>query len=99
VVTKVERKTSEQLSVAIIKRLMPIASRVKTVTLDNGKEFAGRKQNDESLGSTVYLVDPFARWLRESNENFNGLLPYYIEKKRPSSTTTVMEFKMNESRF
>jgi IS30 family transposase len=96
VVTKVERKTSEQVSAVIIKRLEPIASRVKTITFDNGKEFAGHRQIDESLGSTAYFADPFASWQRGSNENFNGLLRQYIPKKRHLSTVSDVELKMIE---
>lgn len=97
VLTKVDRKTSEQVSTAIIKRLKPIASRVKTITFDNGKEFAGHRQIDQSLGSTAYFADPFASWQRGSNENFNGLLRQYIQKKRRLSTVTDEELKIIEN--
>ena len=96
VVTKVERKTSEQVSAAIIKPLEPVASRVKTITFDNGKEFAGNRRINESLGSTAYFVDPFASWQRGSNENFNGLLRQYIPKKRRLSTVSDVELKIIE---
>ncbi len=69
VVTKVNRKTSDQVSSAIVKRLKPLASRVKTITYDNGKDLAGHKANDQSLGSTAYFADPFASWHCRSNEN------------------------------
>ena len=99
VVTKVNRKTSDQVSAAIIKRLKPLASRVKTITYDNGKEFAGHKAIDQSLGSTAYFADPFASWQRGSNENYNGLLRQYIPKKRHLSTLTDAELKMIEDRL
>ena len=99
VVTKVNRKTSDQVSAAIVKRLKPLASRVKTITYDNGKEFAGHKAIDQSLGSTAYFADPFASWQRGSNENYNGLLRQYIPKKRHLSTVTDAEFKMIEDRL
>jgi IS30 family transposase len=38
---KVEKKTSELVSSAIVDKLQPMAARVKTLTFDNGKEFAG----------------------------------------------------------
>jgi IS30 family transposase len=99
VVTKVNRKTSDQVSAAIVKRLKPLASRVKTITYDNGKEFAGHKAIDQSLGSTAYFADPFASWQRGSNENYNGLLRQYIPKKRHLSTVTDEELKMIEDRL
>jgi transposase, IS30 family len=99
VVTNVNRKMTDQVSAAIVKRLKPLASRVKTITYDNGKEFAGHKAIDQSLGSTAYFADPFASWQRGSNENYNGLLRQYIPKKRHLSTVTDAELKMIEDRL
>lgn len=97
--TKVKRKTSDQVSAAIVKRLKPLVSRVKTITYDNGKEFAGHKAIDQLLGSTAYFSDPFASLQRESNENYNGLLRQHIPKKRHLSTVTDAELKMIEDRL
>ena len=99
VMSKVNRKTSDQVSAAIIKRLKPLAWRVKTITYDNGKEFAEHKFIDASLGSKAYFADPFASWQRGSNENYNGLLRQYIPKKRRLSTVTDEELKMIEDRL
>ncbi len=60
VVTKECRKTSKHVSATTINRPEPIASRLKTITFINGKEFEGHRQVDESLGSTADLADPFA---------------------------------------
>ena len=99
VLMKVNHKTSELVSAAVIKKLEPIRDRVKTITFDNGKEFAEHARIDEALGSTTYFADPFSRWQRGSNENFNGLLRQYIPKKRPLSTVTDEELKMIERRL
>jgi transposase, IS30 family len=56
---------------------------VKTLTFDNGKEFAVHSRIDTGLQSKTEFVDAFASWQRGSNENFNGLLRQYIPKKRP----------------
>jgi IS30 family transposase len=96
---KVNRKTSDQVSAAIIQRLKPIASRVKTITYDNGKEFASHRAIDQSLGTTAYFADPFASWRRGSNKNYNDLLRQYIPKKRHLSTVTDEELKMIEDRL
>ncbi len=93
---KVDRKTFEQVSAAIIDRIKPVAARVKTITFDNGTEFAGHKLINPSLGSTAYFADPFASWQHGSNENYNGLLQQYIPKKRRLSTVIDQELKMTE---
>ena len=99
VLMKVNHKTSELVSAAVIKKLEPIRDRVKTITFDNGKEFAEHARIDEALGSKTYFADPFSSWQRGSNENFNGLLRQYIPKKRPLSTVTDEELKMIERRL
>jgi len=93
-IRKVTNKTSELVGNAIITELKPLTSLVKTITFDNGKEFAEHQRIDSELKSTTYFADPFASWQRGSNENFNGLLRQYIPKKRPLSTVTEEEIKM-----
>ncbi len=88
VLAKVENKTADLVSTAIIKRLMPISERVQTLTYDNGKEFANHASIDKALGSTTYFADPYSSWQRGSNENLNGLIRQYIPKSRPLSTVT-----------
>jgi IS30 family transposase len=99
VMAKVTNKTSELVSSAIVDKLKPMAVRVKTLTFDNGKEFAGHAYIDEQLQSTAYFARPFASWERGSNENFNGLLRQYIPKKRSMSTVSDEEIRMIQNRL
>lgn len=64
------------------------------MTFDNGKEFSEHDRIDTALQSTMYFADPFTRWQRGSNENFNRLLRQYIPKKRLLSTVTDKELRM-----
>ena len=52
----------------------------KTLTVDNGKEFAEFKRIQLKTGLTVYFADPYAAWQRGTNENTNGLLRRYFPK-------------------
>ena len=81
VMSKVVNKTSDLVSSAIVDKLKPLAARVKTLTFDNGKEFAGHGQINEQLQSTAYFARSFAIWELGSNENLNGLLRQYVPKK------------------
>ena len=99
VMAKVEKKTSELVSSAIVDKLQPLAARVKTLTFDNGKEFAGHAQIDQQLQSTAYFARPFASWERGSNENLNGLLRQYVPKKRAMSTVSDEEIRMIQNRL
>ena len=99
VMAKVEKKTSELVGSAIVDKLQPLAARVKTLTFDNGKEFAGHAYVDQQLQSTAYFARPFASWERGSNENLNGLLRQYIPKKRSMSTVSDEEIRMIQNRL
>lgn len=59
---------------------IPTALR-KTMTVDNGKEFACFPLLEEQLGFKVYFAHPYASWERGINENTNGLLRQYVPKK------------------
>ena len=99
VIVKVAHKTSDLVSRAIVEGLRPFANRVKTLTHDNGKEFAAHIQIDQALNSTGYFARPFASWERGSNENFNGLLRQYVPKKRSLNTVTEDEITMIQNRL
>lgn len=53
------------------------ADNFKTVTFDNGSEFAKLSNVD---GTTVYYAHPYSPWERGANENANGLLREFIPK-------------------
>jgi IS30 family transposase len=99
VIVNVAHKTSELVSNAIIEGFQPFAGRVKTLTYDNGKEFAAHIQIDQALKSTGYFARPFASWERGSNENFNGLLRQYVPKKRSMNTVDEEEITMIQNRL
>jgi IS30 family transposase len=52
----------------------------KTLTVDNGKEFAAFKTIEQRAGLSVYFADPYSDWQRGCNENTNGLLRQYFPK-------------------
>ena len=72
------RKTAEAVSAEIVRLLA--AERVKTITFDNGKEFAGHEEIAAKLGCWCYFADPYSSWQRGTNENTNGLIRQYFPK-------------------
>jgi transposase, IS30 family len=90
---KVERKTAALVRAACIDLLKPYKHMVKTITFDNGKEFAEHAAIDAALGSTSYFADPYSSWQRGSNENTNGLIRQYIPKKRHFSNVSAEEVR------
>ena len=74
--------------------LEPMAHRVKTVTTDNGSEFARHAKLDRHVGCLSYFCRPYASWQRGSNENANGLIRQYLPKKRNLATVTQQEIEL-----
>ena len=52
----------------------------RTMTFDNGKEFAQHQVLTDRLGLGVYFAKPYASWQRGLNENTNGLLRQFFPK-------------------
>jgi IS30 family transposase len=52
----------------------------RSMTFDNGKEFAEHRKLTRGLGLEVYFADPYAAWQRGANENMNGLLRQFFPK-------------------
>lgn len=56
---------------------------VKTVTNDNGTEFAYHEKTSRRLGAKVYFSRAYRAWERGTNENTNGLVRQYFPKQKP----------------
>lgn len=52
----------------------------KTITSDNGSEFAELSQIENNTSTKVYFAHPYSSWERGSNERHNGLLRRFICK-------------------
>jgi IS30 family transposase len=77
---RVGHKTAQQVSEAMIELLAPVRLQVKTITSDNGKEFAQHKKVKQKLFSPFFFADAYASWQRGTNENTNGLIREYLPK-------------------
>lgn len=56
------------------------AHAVKSVTADNGSEFAHHYMLADTMGVPTYFADPYSAYQRGSNEHFNGRLRRYVPK-------------------
>lgn len=99
VLSKLSNKTADLVARTIEAKLKPLDSRVKTLTMYNGKEFADHKAIDLALGIQTYFADPYCFWQRGDNENFNVLLRQYIRKNRRMETVTDEELTMIKNRL
>ncbi len=93
-VAKVKRKSAELTSRSIRRLLEPIASKVITLTSDNGKEFARHQEIATALKADFYFAHPYSSWERGLNENTNGLIRQYFPKKHDFTTITEKDVSM-----
>ena len=74
-------KASATLNRAAVKAFRRVPKElIKTLTVDNGKEFSRRKALGEKLGCPVYFAHPYHSWEGGLNEHTNGLLRQYLPK-------------------
>jgi len=96
---KLAGKSARRTQLAIRRRLRPMADKVRTLTLDNGKEFSLHQAISANLEIAVFFADPYASWQRGTNENTNGLIRQYLPKSRDLSTLTGAEIRKIEHRL
>lgn len=106
-VTLVERKSrytlacqldsrhSAGVAEAVIALLRPHRGRCRTLTFDNGKEFAEHAFMAQCLRARVYFAHPYCSWQRGLNENHNGLLRQFFPKK--TNFLKVSQHEVNDA--
>ena len=93
-IAKVKHKSAELVSQSVQRLLVPIASKVFTLTSDNGKEFARHQEISSALQADFYFAHPYSSWERGLNENTNGLIRQYFPKKHDFTTITQKAISM-----
>ncbi len=74
-------KNAQELAKTVIDMLLPYKNAVKSITSDNGSEFAKHKIIAEKLQTQFYFAHPYASWERGLSEYSNKLIRQYIPKK------------------
>ena len=90
-IAKVKTKGANEVEQAVLKLLKPLSEQVRTITSDNGKEFACHESIARTLNADFYFAHPYASWERGLNENTNGLIRQYFPKNQDSTTITHEE--------
>ena len=74
---------------------------VKTITFDNGKEFAYQEETSKKLISRIYFAHPYTYYERGLNEYTNRLSRQYFPKGMDlrKATERELKFALNEINF
>lgn len=79
---RLDSKKAESTAEKIVELMKQIPARArKTLTLDNGNEFAAHGLCRRKLGLDVFFCDPYASWQKGGVENTNGRLRRDLPRK------------------
>ena len=93
---KLATKEAAEMRQTSVELLRPLAAKVHTITVDNGKEFCQHEQIAAGLQARIYFAHPYASWERGLNENTNGLVRQYFPKKYEFARITDKDLQQVE---
>jgi IS30 family transposase len=96
---KLETKKAEEVKKKIIRRLTRRSKNLKTLTFDNGLEFAKHEQIAKALNVNTYFTRPYTSQDKGSVENKIGIIRRFIPKKTDISLVTKREIKEIERKL
>ena len=90
-------RTLEKTAYRSLKKLLTVHLQIhltacifKSITSDNGSEFAGLTETLRGL-SDVYFAHPYASWERGTNEKHNGIIRRFIPKGKSLKDVTFKQ--------
>ena len=98
-IEKIPNKEAASVQKAIIKALQPYKEMVKTITSDNGTEFANHQKIAEELKCNWFFADPYKSQQRGANENQNGLIRQFFNRKTDLNKVEENEIKMAQNKL
>ncbi len=90
-------KNAEDVSKTMINMLLPYKNWVKSITMDNGLEFAKHSKVVDKLKTQTYFTNPYCSWEKGQIEYMNKLLRQYYPKNKPitkHNTKNIKEIQM-----
>jgi len=98
IITKIQSKDAEHVHARIKQRLKELAEEQRrSITFDNGTEFARCQRLEKHLDMQLYFADPGCPYQRGTNENTNGLIRQYFPKGTDFRTVSHHEVREVEN--
>ena len=90
--SRIPTKDADIVAATVINLLKRIPHGIfKTLTFDNGKEFANFSEIERETGIKVYFAKPYHAWERGTNENRNGVVRQVLPKRSSFENITEEE--------
>ena len=83
-------KSAINVAKAVTDLLLPYKKIVKTITTDNGLEFAEHKLISKKLEATIYFTHPYSSFEKGQIENMNKLLRQFIPKNQIINSSNTL---------
>ncbi len=99
IIVKLDSKRASEVAKAVVKVLYPLKQRIKTITFDNGLEFAEHEIMSKKLEAQIYFAHPYSPWERGINENINGLIRQYFPKGTDFNEVSAKEINFLVNRL
>ena len=84
------------LSDLVVEETLKFKRKIKTVTFDNGSEFAQHKLIEKKSNIKIYFAYPYHSWERGTNENTNGLIRQFFPKGMSGDKISASDIKKVE---
>lgn len=98
IIVKIQRKEADHVHQKIKQRLKQLdEKRRKSVTFDNGTEFARCHRLEKHLGMKLYYAEPGCPHQRGTNENTNGLIRQFYPKGTDFRDVTHYDVRATEN--
>ena len=75
-------REAQFIALAILELLLPVRPWVRTITVDNGLEFAAHEYAAKVLDAQFYFCKPYHSWQRGQIEQLNGLIRRTFRKNQ-----------------
>jgi IS30 family transposase len=100
IIVKIQSKNADHVHEKIKQRLKELdEEQRRSITFDNGTEFARCGRLEKHLGMKLYFADPGCPYQRGTNENTNGLIRQYFPKGTDFRHVTHYQVREAEQRL
>lgn len=98
IITKISSKDADHVHARITLRLQELLEeQCRSITFDNGKEFARCERLTKHLDLALYYADPGCPYQRGTNENTNGLIRQFFPKGTKFETISHADVRHAEN--
>ena len=73
-------KNAEALAKAVVAMMLPYVGKIRSITTDNGSEFAEHRYIAKRLKTKIFFAHPYSSWEKGCIEYHNKLIRQYIPK-------------------